>query len=74
MPHGSVTEFDEARGLGVISDDADHEFRFHCIEIVDGTRWIAVGTPVRFEVMTKLGHYEAVRIESWTTASDESST
>ena len=74
MPHGSVTEFDESRGLGVITDATGTAFRFHCVEIVDGTRWIAVGTPVRFDVMPKLGYYEAARIESWTTASDASST
>ena len=49
-------------------------FPFHCVEIADGTRSIAVGTPVRFDVLAKLGRYEAARIVSWTTANDESST
>ena len=74
MPHGSVTEFDESRGLGEITEETGTLFRFHCAEIVDGTRTIAVGTPVRFDVMAKLGRYEAARIVSWTTASDASST
>jgi cold shock CspA family protein len=74
MPHGSVTEFDESRGLGEITDDAGTVFRFHCVEIIDGTRSIAVGTPVEFDVLAKLGHYEAARIVPWTTASDASST
>ena len=74
MSHGSVTEFDESRGLGAITDATGTAYPFHCVEIVDGTRSIAVGTPVRFEVVLKLGHYEAARIESWTTASDASST
>jgi cold shock CspA family protein len=74
MPHGSVTEFDESRGLGVITDDAGTAYRFHCIEISDGTRSIAIGTPVRFDVTAKLGYYEAARIVSWTNASDASST
>ena len=34
-------------------------FVFHCVEIADGTRSIAVGTPVRFDVLAKLGRYEA---------------
>ena len=55
MPHGSVTEFDEARGLGVITDDTGTAYRFHCVEISDGTRSIAIGTPVRFDVIAKLG-------------------
>jgi CspA family cold shock protein len=74
MPHGSVTEFDDSRGLGVITDDAGATYRFHCIEISDGTRSIAIGTPVRFDVTAKLGNYEAARIVSWTNASDASST
>jgi cold shock CspA family protein len=74
MPQGTVTEFDESRGLGEITDETGHAFRFHCVEIADGTRSIAVGTPVRFDVMTKFGDYEAARIVSWTTASDASST
>jgi len=71
---GSVTEFDESRGLGEITDDDRNVFAFHCVEIGDGTRSIAVGTPVRFDVLAKLGRYEATRIVSWTTASDASST
>ena len=74
MPHGSVTDFDEARGLGVITDDTGTAYRFHCVEISDGTRSIAIGTPVRFDVIAKLGAYDAARIVSWTTASDASST
>ena len=74
MPHGSVTEFNESRGLGEITDETGTVFQFHCAEIVDGTRTIAVGAPVRFDVMAKLGRYEAARIVSWTTASDASST
>jgi cold shock CspA family protein len=71
---GSVTEFDESRGLGEIVDDDGNAFAFHCVEIADGTRSIAIGTPVRFDVLAKLGRYEAARIVSWTTASDASST
>ena len=72
--HGSVTAFDEPRGLGEVTDDDGAVFAFHCVEIVDGTRSIEVGTPVRFDVVAKLGRYEAARIVSWTAASDASST
>jgi cold shock CspA family protein len=74
MRRGSVIEFDESRGLGEIVDDGGNVFAFHCVEIADGTRSIAIGTRVRFDVLAKLGRYEAARIVSWTTASDASST
>ena len=71
--HGSVTAFDESRGLGEITDECGEVFAFHCVEIADGTRSIAVGTPVRFDIVPKLGRYEAARIVSWTTANSASS-
>ena len=71
---GSVTEFDESRGLGEITDEHGTVFAFHCVEISDGTRSIAIGTPVHFDVFAKLGRYEAARIVSWTTVNDASST
>jgi cold shock CspA family protein len=72
--HGAVTEFDESRGLGEITDANGTVFPFHCVGIADGSRSIAIGTPVRFDVTPKLGRYEAARIVAWTTASDASST
>ena len=59
---GRVAEFDPAVGLGVIVDTSGRRFRFHCVEIADGTRDIAVGTEVRFDVLPKLGRYEAAAI------------
>ena len=32
---------------------------FHCIAIADGSRTIAVGTAVKFDLLPKLGRYEA---------------
>jgi len=58
---GTVVEFDAAIGLGVIEAD-DVRYPFHCIEIVDGSRDIAVGTEVTFDVLCKLGRYEAASI------------
>ena len=57
---GSVTTFDEHRGLGEIAADDGTVLPFHCTEIADGTRTIAVGTLVRFDVVAgRLGRWEA---------------
>jgi len=60
---GTVVEFDADVGLGVVATDRDR-YRFHCIEIADGSRNIAVGTAVTFELLAKLGRYEAANIRS----------
>jgi len=58
--HGTVTEFDEARGLGVVTADDGAAYPFHCTQIADGTRTIAVGARVRFAVGPGLpGRWEA---------------
>ena len=62
MRDGTVTDFDESRGLGEVTAETGTVYPFHCGEIADGTRSIAVGTPVRFDVMAKFGRYEAARI------------
>jgi cold shock CspA family protein len=60
---GVVREFDEARGLGVISDEGGADLPFHCTAIADGSRTIPVGQPVRFTVVAgRLGRWEADRI------------
>jgi cold shock CspA family protein len=64
---GRVASFDEARGLGTIAvdGDGDGELPFHCTAIADGTRTIAVGERVRFEVTPgPRGRWEATRVES----------
>jgi cold shock CspA family protein len=60
---GTVTEFDEARGLGTITVSDGAIYAFHCTQIADGTRTIDVGQAVRFELLPKLGRYEATSIE-----------
>jgi CspA family cold shock protein len=60
--HGTVTAFDEARGLGEVTRDDGATYPFHCVEIADGTRTIDVGTAVVFEVVAKLGRYEAAHL------------
>jgi len=59
---GTVTEFDEPVGLGVVTADDGTAYPFHCTQIADGTRTIAVGTKVDFTVWSRLGTYEAAAI------------
>jgi CspA family cold shock protein len=62
MLSGTVIEFDIERGLGRIDADEGRSFPFHCTQIADGTRTIAVGAAVDFDVLAKLGRYEATAI------------
>ncbi len=52
---GTVSRFDVAVGLGVITTADAVDVGFHCTQIADGTRDIAVGTPVRFSVLAARG-------------------
>jgi CspA family cold shock protein len=57
--HGEVAEFDDARGLGTI-ESGGRTYPFHCTQISDGSRTIAVGTAVTFVVSPGgLGRWEA---------------
>ena len=56
---GTVTDFDEPAGLGVVTSDDGTAYAFHCTEIADGTRTIARGTKVEFELLARLGRWEA---------------
>ena len=58
---GTVTSFDDERGLGEIRADAV-SYPFHCVSIAGGGRTIIVGTRVTFELLPKLGRYEATDI------------
>ena len=60
---GTVTEFDEARGLGIVTSADAHWWPFHCTAIAGGTRSIAVGTNVTFSlVASHLGRWEATEL------------
>jgi cold shock CspA family protein len=62
---GQVVSFDDPRGLGVIETSGGQRYGFHCTAITDGTRTIAVGTPVRFDVVAgHLGQWEAASVTS----------
>jgi cold shock CspA family protein len=63
LHHGVVTEFDEARGLGVVTDDQGGGYVFHCTQIADGSRRIDEGAPTSFVVVPgHLGRLEARRL------------
>jgi cold shock protein len=60
---GAVAAFDEPRGLGEIRSDDGDDVPFHCTAIADGTRTIAVGRRVRYQVVPgRLGRWEAARV------------
>jgi len=63
MPRGTVSAFDEHVGLGEITSDGE-VIAFQCIGIADGTRKIDVGAAVTFELLPKLGRYEATAIRT----------
>jgi CspA family cold shock protein len=57
---GTVTAFDEGRGRGVVTAADGTTYEFHATRIADGSRRIAVGTAVEFEVVPALlGRWEA---------------
>ena len=59
---GTVTEFDDATGLGSVAAADGRVYVFHCIEIADGTRRIEVGQAVRFQPLPKFGRFQAGRV------------
>jgi cold shock CspA family protein len=62
---GKVRTFDERRGLGEMESDDGKTFPFHSTAIANGTRRIAPGTRVEFDVVAGLpGRWEAARIEN----------
>ncbi|MFM8867815.1 MAG: cold shock domain-containing protein [Ilumatobacteraceae bacterium] len=60
---GTVSAFDHHEGLGWIDDAAGGRYLFHCAELLDGSRDVAVGARVTFERAIRFGHQEAARIE-----------
>jgi cold shock CspA family protein len=57
---GVVATFDDFKGYGTIRSADGRELFFHCTAIADGTRTIAVGTPVTFGVVPgRRGQWEA---------------
>ncbi len=62
MLRGTVTEFDEGKGLGTVAADDGQGYLFHVIEIADGTRTIDVGQSVSFQPLPKFGKLQAGRV------------
>jgi cold shock CspA family protein len=61
---GTVSSFDEDRGLGAIAGDDGATYPFHCTGIADGSRTIDEGAEVRFDVIAgRLGRWEAWNVE-----------
>ena len=59
---GRVAEFDDDRGIGWVEAGGER-WLFHCTQIADGTRTIATGIAVTFEVRPgPLGTWEAARV------------
>ena len=59
---GVVASFDPAAGTGTITAGDGVVLPFHCIEIADGSRTIAPGTGVEFQMLAKFGRYQAAQI------------
>jgi CspA family cold shock protein len=60
---GTVASFARDTGLGEIVTEQGAIYPFHCTAIADGTRDIAVGTPVTFTITAgHLGRLEATAI------------
>lgn len=61
--HGVVAAFDEHRGLGEVHGDDGAVAPFHCTQIADGTRTVAVGARVRYRLRPgPAGRFEATAI------------
>ena len=61
--NGTVREFDEPSGIGLIISADDQPFVFQCIEIADGSRDIEVGQAVSFRPLPRFGAFQAGAIE-----------
>jgi cold shock CspA family protein len=63
MPEGAVADFDEHKGYGTVRASDGGEYFFHCTQIADGTRTIAVGAAVTFDLQPgHLGRWEATAL------------
>jgi cold shock CspA family protein len=60
---GTVVDFDAHRGSGTVRSADGTELFFHCTQIADGSRTVAVDTPVTFIVVAgHHGRYEAAEL------------
>ena len=62
--HGTVRSFDERRGTGEVTSEDGNVFAFHSTAIANGSRRVAEGARVEFDVVAGLpGRWEATVIE-----------
>ena len=59
---GVVARFDEAVGLGAVTEADGTERAFHCTAIVDGSRTIAVGAEVFYRLRAGVAGIEASEV------------
>ncbi len=60
---GEVVAFDDHAGFGTVRAENGRELFFHCTQSADGSRTIAVGANVSFEIVPgHLGRWEAARV------------
>lgn len=60
---GTVTEWDDPRGIGAVTDAAGTRYGFHCTALTDGSRTTTVGAAVVFTLRAgPLGEFEATGI------------
>jgi cold shock CspA family protein len=63
MVRGTVASFDAVRGIGEIAGSDGANYPFHCTVIADGSRTIADGAEVEFDVVPgHLGRWEAAAV------------
>jgi cold shock CspA family protein len=60
---GTIVEFDEHKGVGVVEDGDGRRLFFHCTAIADGSRTITVGAKVVFQLAAGHGgRWEATSV------------
>ncbi len=63
IDRGTVTEFDEHKGVGVVEGEDGRRLFFHCTAIADGSRSITVEADVVFQVVAgHEGQWEATSL------------
>jgi len=62
--NGRIESFDDRRGDGLLRTDTGEGLYFHCVNIADGSRSIALGASVSARRQVgHLGHDQATEIE-----------
>ena len=63
LVRGTVVDFDEHVGLGTVTGDDGARHPFHCTQITDGSRTIAVGHAVEYTLAAAHGgRWEAIEV------------